>query len=250
MVAPVPVRKIIEIRDALSIYIDGAEIISEFDVKRFQREIKKLPSIAEQDELIAFLFAAQGMINEAIRQFEYAIDCHSEFSTICNYCIFLKRTRRWFEAKKAYCLYHRWFDDSILLNTAVHFLGLAGDEQGVDICTKKLIGIFGAESEEGKEVMNIQDGLLNLYQAAQEKSGLTKDDINDLTDIALKVMSPFRLPNTNSNFVFAESTFAFVVSVETADSDLLSDLNINASFALADNDRLAEKNVSVVFKNF
>lgn len=249
MVAAIPVSKATEIRDILSSFIDNSEQISEFDIKRYDREISRLPHPFEKDELKAFLLAAQGKNDDAIAQFERAIRMHAEYSTVCNFCIFLKRINRMYEAKQAYCMYHRWFDDYQMLSSALAFLGYSGDVDGVELCTKKLIGILGQDSEECSKVIDIRNEFIDLYGLAEKNSQLSLADIDKLTNVALKVADNHKVPHTDSQFVFADSTLAFIISVKNQSSDKLADLNIDASFALADNDDLLGKNVSVVFRD-
>ncbi len=248
MVAPIPVSKAAEVRDFLSSFIDDNEVMSEFDIKRFEREISKLPHEFERDELKAFLLGAQGRHDEAIAQFEKAIQLHAEYTTICNFCIFLKRIKRFVEAKKAYCTYHQWFDDSQMLTSAIAFLGFSGDVNGLNLCTQKLVGILGSESEEAKQVISTHDDIVSLYDFAQKNSELSKEDINRLTDTAFKVIDSHNIAHEDSQFVFADSTLAFVILVNDMSDAELASLNIEASFALADHETLYSKNVSVVFR--
>lgn len=248
MVAPIPVSKAAEIRDFLSSFIDDKKVMSEFDIKRFEREISKLPHQFEKDELKAFLLGAQGKNDEAINQFERAIQLHAEYSTVCNFCIFLKRIQRLFEAKHAYCSYYQWFDDYQMLSSAIAFLGFSGDADGLNLCTQKLIGILGRESDEAQKMTKIHDDFIGIYDLAQQQTGISNADINDLTDIAFKVIDSNQTKHKNGQFLFADSTLAFVVSVHNPSAEELTDLNINASFALADHETLYGKNVSIVFR--
>ncbi len=248
MASRVPLSKAAEIRSTLTNFIDDQSSMSEFEGKLCEREINKLQDASERDELKALLLGACGKTAEAITQFEKAIRIHAKYSTICNYCIFLKKAGCFKKAKAAYVTYYNWFDDAQMLQSACAFLSLSAEMDAIKVCSLKLAGLLGQDTDEAKTVMYRYANLIEVVQEAKDVCGVNESDIDSITDIALGIADQYKIPDHIGCFDVIDSTFTFVVSVDKEYSQKLADLNIDASFALAEREELLSKDITILFQ--
>ncbi|MFD2021165.1 hypothetical protein ACFSKS_04700 [Pseudocitrobacter faecalis] len=81
-------------------------------------------------------------------------------------------------------------------------------------------------------------------------SGVTDDQFKDIAVRVIGVAHNHKVKPVSLSFysVPEEKTSSYVMTVDTLDPDVLSDMNLDIAFSLAENDELIGKNFSVWFE--
>lgn len=244
---PEALPKYIEISGELVDYLKYRNKLDDFSFHKYIREIEKLNDPLSEDYLKALACAANGRQEDAILFFEEAL---------------------------------RLGIDTYALNYAT-YLSDYGTHKQLSALTKRLIGTYGSKTmltfawETNLFSGNIDQALIyaeRFIDAADKKDAekMKEDSVDIVIDTArfkesssltheqymfvaqsmLDIADNYNVRPASIAFVFVpeENTASYIMTLKTNDIDVISDMNLDIAFSLAENDSLLGKNFSVWYQ--
>ncbi|GKJ27968.1 hypothetical protein NUKP24_21040 [Klebsiella variicola] len=221
--------------------------ISEMDFYRYIREIEKLRDFESEDYLKALANGAFGRKDEAVAFFEEAVKQDIDI-VAQNYVVYLNDYGTHREVLNVVNRFAEKFRSRTMLGYAWETNLFMGDIDKAMYYAE--IYAKSADEEEAEAMRHAAETALEKSNLFKRNSGLTDSEYSDIAYRVMDVVDSKGMNPIELDFAFIpeENISAYIMTVNTLDSDILSDMNLDIAFSLAENDDLLGKNFSVWFK--
>lgn len=221
--------------------------VSEMEFYRYIRDIEHLNDKAAEDYLKALANAVYGRKEVAIAFFEEALKQNIDIIAQ-NYVVYLNDYGSYRQVQELVDRLVMQYRSKTMLGHAWETNLFMGEVNKAISYAEDFIKIVDAkEAEAMKQVAASALAETTLFK---KNTGISDDDYVDIAVRVVDVMDAHRVSPVALSFhsIPEENTASYVMSVNTLDADILSDMNLDIAFSLAENDSLAGKKFSVWFE--
>ncbi|MBN5198750.1 hypothetical protein JY494_04420 [Serratia marcescens] len=244
---PNPQSKSGEIQDTLTDYINRGERIDQFTFIRVMKDIKLLPDTVSVIMCTALAYGAD-------KQFELAKDWfieglqYGDVQLARNYLAFLARTSHNELHKKEALRLGYIFKEPNILWLASSAAILAGDDERVSEFSERHASLY--DGEEAREILQDGEMSASIINRFKSLSGLTSPEIDRISDVMAGIATRYNLGMIGADYYLDECGIdsAYVGMIHGNDPDVISDMNLDLAFALAENELLDGKKATAWFR--
>ncbi|MFP1871944.1 tetratricopeptide repeat protein [Lonsdalea quercina] len=236
-----------EISDELVDILATKTSITEMQFFRYLRDIEKLRDSASEDYLKALANGAFGRKDEAVAFFEEALKQNNALIAE-NFIVYLNDYGSFREVDEAVNRLVEHFHSPTMLNHAWEANLFMGRISKALYYAEKLRRM--SCEKEAELMMNLASSALEQSTCFQQATGLTDFELEDIADRAVDVMTNYKVNPVALYFCFVleEKTSSYIMQVNTTDPEVLSDMNLDIAFSLAENESFIGKPFSVWFE--
>lgn len=221
--------------------------ISEMQYYRYLRDIEKLRDSASEDYLKALANGAFGRKDTAVAFFEEALK-HNNLLIAQNYVVYLNDYGSFREVEQAVNRLVERYNSPTMLSHAWEANLFSGRIDKALYYAERLISMV--DEKEAEMVKHLAATALAQSTTFKSTTGITDEEFQDIANRIVDIMTHHKVGPVAMSFcsVPEERTSSYVMTVNTEDSDVLSDMNLDIAFSLAENDSLIGKPFSVWFE--
>lgn len=232
--------------ELIDLLLSNAQI-SEMRFYRYIKDIEKLNDKASEDYLKALANAAYGRKDTAVDFFEESLKQNNDIYAQ-NYIVYLNDHGSFIEVYELVNRLAKYYGSRTMVGHAWEVNLFMGDIEQALFYARKFISIV--DEKEAEEMKSLAAKALEETDTFKKNSGLTDLDYKDLALRVANVMDKYNVKPVAVEFhsIPEERTSSYVMSVNTNSVDVLSDLNLEIAFSLAENDDFIGKNFSVWFE--
>ncbi|AUZ70354.1 MULTISPECIES: hypothetical protein [Citrobacter freundii complex] len=246
---PKAVPKSLEISIQLIDYLRLRKKLDDFNFRRYIRQIEGLNDRFSQDYLLALAYAANGRKDEAVSFFEESLKVGVDTYAL-NYAVYLEE----------YGLHRELYEVVNRLISRYGCKSMLRFGWETNLFTGKIDAalfyaerfITAAKGKEAEEMADDASGIIRDTKRFKECTGLTDDEYIDMAQRIVDVADSYGVRPAAIEFIFVpeEKSASYIMRVKTEDVDILSDMNIDIAFSLAENDSLAGKKLGVWYRGY
>lgn len=221
--------------------------ISEMQYYRYLKDIEKLRDSSSEDYLKALANGAYGKKDAAVAFFEEAAKQGGEL-VAQNYIVYLSDYGTYREVQDVVNRFAGRYISRTMFGHAWETNLFMGDIDAALYFAERLISI--ADEKEAEMVTDRAASALAQTTQFKQFSGVSDDEFKDIANRVVDVMDSHGVSPVALSFfsIPEEQTSSYVMTVDTVDPDVLSDMNLDIAFSLAENDSLIGKPFSVWFE--
>lgn len=221
--------------------------LTEMEFYRYIKDIEKLNDKTAEDYLKALANGVYGRKDAAVAFFEASltqnIDIYAQ-----NYVVYLNDYGTFREMSEVVNRLVHHYGSRTMIGHAWETNLFMGDVDKALYYAKKFTSIV--DESEGEKMSHIAASALEDTTEFKQTAGISDEDYKDLALRVVDVIDAHNLKPRVLQFfsVPEEQTSAYVMFVNTDDIDILSDMNLEIAFSLAENENFVGKKFSVWFK--
>ncbi|MFE8049267.1 hypothetical protein [Brenneria goodwinii] len=221
--------------------------ISEMQFFSYLRDIEKLRYSAYEDYLKALANGAFGRKDVAVAFFEEALKQNNSLIAE-NFIVYLSDYGSFREVEEAVNRLVDRFYTPTMLNYAWEVNLFTGCIDKALYYAERLISMV--REKEAELVKHLAATALAQSTLFKRTTGITDPEFQDIADRVVDVMANHKVNPVALSFcsIPEEKTSSYIMTVNTSDSDVLSDMNLDIAFSLAENDSFIGKPFSVWFE--
>ncbi|AGN84939.1 hypothetical protein [Enterobacter sp. R4-368] len=236
-----------EIGSELIDLLQAKSSITEMEFYRYIKDIEKLKDRVSEDYLKALANGVYGRKDIAIDFFEASLKQNSDIFAQ-NYVVYLNDYGTFRETRDLVNRLVPQYGSRTMIGHAWETNLFMGDIDKALYFANKFISIV--DESEGEKMSRIAASALKDTTEFKQTVGITDEDYKDLANRVVDVMDAYHVKPRVLEFfsVPEEQTSSYIMFVNSDDIDILSDMNLDIAFSLAENDNLVGKKFSVWFK--
>ena len=244
---PQPALKANKISSELIDILAARDTISEMQYFRYIRDIEKLRDSASEDYLKALANGAFGRKDTAVAFFEEALK-HNNLIIAQNYVVYLNDYGSFREVEQVVNRLVERYNSPTMLSHAWEANLFLGRIDKAIYYAERLIGMV--DEKEAELVKHLAATALVQSTTFKSATGITDEELQYIANRIVDIMSDNKVSPVAMSFcsIPEERTSSYVMTVNTEDSDVLSDMNLDIAFSLAENENLIGKPFSVWFE--
>lgn len=221
--------------------------ISEMQYFRYLRDIEKLRDSASEDYLKALANGAFGRKEAAVAFFEEALK-QNNVLIAQNYIVYLNDYGNFREVEQVVNrLVERYNTPTMLSHAWEANLFLGRIDKALNYAERLISMVDEKEAELVKHLAATALAQSTMFKTA---TGMTDQEFEDIANRVVDIMANYKVGPVAMSFcsIPEERTSSYIMAVKTVDTDVLSDMNLDIAFSLAENDSLIGKPFSVWFE--
>ncbi|HCZ9310117.1 TPA: hypothetical protein O4G90_001807 [Citrobacter amalonaticus] len=244
---PQPALKANEISGELIDILASKSQISEMQFYRYLRDIEKLNDSASEAYLKALANGAYGRKDDAVAFFKEALKQNNSLIAQ-NYVVYLSDYGTYSEVHEAVSGLVEQFHTKLLVGSAYESNLFTGNIDKAIYYVKKLISMV--DEKDADMLKSLASTALKRSTLFKQTTGISDSEFQDIAKRVVDVMDSYKVSPIAVSFfaVPEENMSSYVMAVNTLDVDVLSDMNLDIAFSLAENDSLIGKPFSVWFE--
>ncbi|HCA0685134.1 TPA: hypothetical protein MNM99_003593 [Citrobacter freundii] len=244
---PQPALKANEISSELIDILASKTKISEMQFYRYIKDIERLKDSASEDYLKALANGAYGRKDTAVAFFEEAIK-QKNVVIAQNFVVYLNDYGTYREVHDAANRLVAHFNNPTMLSHAWETNLFMGNVDKALYYAERLIGMM--DEKEAEMVKHLAATALAETTLFKRTTGISDIELQDIASRVIDVIDSYKVSPLALAFysVPEEKTSSYVMTVDTLDPDILSDMNLEIAFSLAENEDLIGKPFSVWFE--
>ncbi|EOX9504191.1 TPA: hypothetical protein MC588_004404 [Citrobacter amalonaticus] len=221
--------------------------LTEMQFYRYIKDIEKLHDNSSEDYLKALANAAYGRKDAAVAFFEESLKQNNSLIAQ-NYIVYLNDYGTYTEVYEAVERLVDRFYTPTMVDHAWETNLFTGHIDKAIFYVEKLINMV--DEKEADMLKNLAANALKQSRLFKRTTGISDHEFQDIAKRVVDVMDNHKVSPIAISFyaVPEEKTSSYVMSVNTLNPDVLSDMNLDIAFSLAENDGLIGKPFSVWFE--
>ncbi|HHG8589858.1 TPA: hypothetical protein ACPYUC_002337 [Citrobacter koseri] len=244
---PQPALKANEISSELVDILASKTKISEMQFYRYIRDIEKLKDSSSEDYLKALAHGAYGRKDVAVAFFKEALKQKNSIIAQ-NYVVYLSDYGTYSELHEAVSQLVDHFHTQLMVGSAWESYLFMGNIDKAIHYAHKLMGMV--DEKDADMLRTLASTAKQQYALFKKTTGISDSEFQDIALRVVGVLDSYKVNPIAVSFfaVPEEKTSSYVMAVNTFDADVLSDMNLDIAFSLAENDSLIGKPFSVWFE--
>lgn len=221
--------------------------LTEMQFYRYIKDIEKLKDSQSESYLKALANGAYGRRDTAIAFFEEALQQNSDVIAQ-NYIVYVNDYGSYKQLSELVNRLVKQYRSPRMLGFAWETNLFNGDINKALHFAEKFIR--SAEEKEAEKMKDVAATALAETTVFKKISGVTDDDFMDIAQRVITTADSHNVNPMTLRFfsIPEENTSSYVMKVNTSNPDILSDMNLDIAFSLAENDNLIGKKFSVWFE--
>lgn len=250
MRSPTPAKKTNEILNELADYLKEGEVLTQFQFHKYVRDIENLKDMRVESCLLALANAAYGRKPEAIAFFEAAMsESYYDHTVAHNYLAYLGSHGSIYElfdliVKTARMTESKQFSFGAFKACMAH-----GEWQLAAEFADKSKKLCSERDGDGSEMILEIDRMLTNSLRFKENAGFNDEDYSTLSKVIVSVLNKYhqKFAKISLRSIKDKAVNSYMVFVDTKDSDMISEMNMDMALSLAEHDEFLNKQFSVWF---
>lgn len=245
---PQPASKASVISEQLTKYLQEEVRLDDFSFRRLLREIEVLRDPISEDYLFALAYGAHGQVDDAISFFERSLQVCSNEVVAKNFLVFLSdygTLKKSFETSVE--LAESYVSPFIYLQAYENclFMGKMELAKKYYLSYSKLFG-----DKEPEKLDNNLDEVVSQVESFKQRANLSGLEYEILFKNVADVMDNQKVHPAGMRFynISEEKVNAIVFMTQSSNAELISDMNVELAFSMAEHDCLAHKDFAVWFE--
>lgn len=244
---PKAAPKSLEIAAQLVNYLRTGTKLDDFSFHRFFRDVEKLNDRQSEDYLKALACGASGRKDEAIEFFEasltYGVDTYA-----LNYAVYLEEYGSHRELYDVVSRLVQSYGAKTMLQFAWETRLFTGEIEDAVHYAERFIA--AADQKDAEEMREDATGIVIDTTRFKESAGLSDEEYKDIAQRVIDIVDQYQVRALSLEFLFVpeEKTASYIMKVKSDDVEVLSDMNLDIAFSLAENESLAGKKFSVWYQ--
>ncbi|EKN4195068.1 TPA: hypothetical protein ACV98Q_000733 [Yersinia enterocolitica] len=245
---PQAIPKSVELTNELIDVLASDQTLSEMSFRRYVKLIERLNDFSSHDFLLALANAAYNRVDDALEYFRMAMQKSPNSVVAGNYLAFVNKSCSLFEVAALSAKFSSSYGFIDFYFTAYQSNLFIGQFEQASYFAKKFIKV--SERKEAERMQHVIASAELRLDEFKKLANLTDAQYKLIAETAVHVMESHnqRVSALSFSTVKEENANAYILLVKCHDPEVISDMNMDLAFSLADHEELYDKNFSAWFQ--